>query len=129
MADLSAVFVEFGKFVEQVKLEGRKVSEEDVEYFVERFLDGVQTGFPYGMQYIYGRDSSREVNRTMYTWNPVLSTGANDQAAAEAGAPRGPCWCGVYHDIRLNCPNRVMYQLNKNYYTDQGGNNQVRVSI
>jgi len=72
--------------------------------------------------------SSGEVNRTMYTWNPVLSTRANHQAAEEAGAPRGPCWCGVYHDIRLDCPNREMYQLNKNYYTNQGGNNRARVS-
>ena len=77
---------------------------------------------------VYGTDSSGEVNRTMYTWNPVLSINANHEAAAEAGAPRGPCWCGVYHDRRLNCPNREMYQLNKNYYTNQGGNNRVQVS-
>lgn len=79
-------------------------------------------------EYVYGRDSSGEVNRTMYTWNPVLSTEANHQAAAEAGAPRGPCWCGVYHDIRLDCPNRDMYRLNKNYYIHRGGNNRARVS-
>lgn len=66
MADLSAVFVEFGKFVEQVKLEGRKVSEEDVEYFVERFLDGVQTGFPYGMQYIYTANKQGEDGKPLY---------------------------------------------------------------
>jgi len=78
-------------------------------------------------EYVYGRDSSGKVNRTMYTWNPVLSIDANHQAAQAAGAPRGPCWCGVYHDIRLDCPNRDMYQLNKNYYTSQGGNNRARV--
>lgn len=77
---------------------------------------------------VYGTDSSGEVNRTMYTWNPVLSINANHEAAAEAGAPRGPCWCGVYHDRRLNCPNREMYQLNKNYYTSQGDNNRAQVS-
>lgn len=73
-------------------------------------------------------DDPDVINYTMHTWSPVLSTRENHEAAQAAGAPRGPCWCGTYHDKRLNCPNREMYQLNRNYYTNRGGNNRAQVS-
>ena len=68
------------------------------------------------------------INYKMHKWSSVLSTEENHRAAREAGAPRGPCRCGSYHDKRLACPNYERYHIEKEHYQPRPTNNQRRVS-
>lgn len=68
------------------------------------------------------------INYKMHKWSSVLSTEENHRAAQEAGAPRGPCRCGSYHDKRLACPNYERYHIEKEHYQPRPTNNQRRVS-